>query len=242
MIATVASRRHVIADDLRNQIAAGRIKPGERLPSEAQLAAHYKVSTPTLRNALTLLQAEGLVEKIHGKGNFARQPLSRTTYVGGGHTPAGTSLPISIRATKLRARGHLAALLGVTPGSLLTEFLCLSHDGKSPHSLARIYVPRDLVPATAPAASHWPQEVASLLADPLPRLAKVQETVGVRLPTPSEAATLRISSTLAILAITRVATDVTGRVIEAALLALPGDRAEAVFTTDHTTTERKQEG
>ncbi|MEF9884410.1 GntR family transcriptional regulator [Streptomyces sp. P9-A4] len=242
MIGTVASRRHAIADDLRTQITAGRIQPGERLPSEAQLACHYEVSTPTLRNALALLQAEGLVEKIHGKSNYARQPLSRTTYVGGGRTPAQTPLPVSIRTTKLRARGHLAALLGVTSGSPATEFLCVSHAGKSPHSLARVYVPRDLAPATAPDAPSWPQETASLLGGPRPQLAKVEENVHVRLPTASEAATLRISSTLAILAITRVATDITGRVIEAALLALPGDRAEAIFTTDHTTTERRPEG
>lgn len=242
MIDPVASRRHLIADDLRNQIAAGRIKPGERLPSEAQLAIHYQVSTPTLRNALALLQAEGLVEKIHGKGNYTRQPLSRTTYIGGGRTPARTPLPVSIRTTRLRARGFLAALLRVTAGSPLTEFVCLSHEGRSPHSLARIYVPRDLAPASAPGTQPWPQEVGSLLAKPATQLAKVEENIRVRLPIPSEAATLRISSTLAILAITRVATDTTGRVVEAAFLTLPADRAEAVFTTNHITTERRPEG
>ncbi|MYV73685.1 GntR family transcriptional regulator, partial [Streptomyces sp. SID1046] len=55
------SRRHAIAEDLRNQISTGLLKAGARLPSEAQLAAHYAVSTPTLRNALALLQGEGLV-------------------------------------------------------------------------------------------------------------------------------------------------------------------------------------
>ncbi|MFD4747805.1 GntR family transcriptional regulator [Streptomyces rubiginosohelvolus] len=53
------------------------MKTGERLPSEAQPAARYTVSTPTLRSALALLQAEGLVEKVHGEGNFVRPPSSR---------------------------------------------------------------------------------------------------------------------------------------------------------------------
>ncbi|MEU6981350.1 GntR family transcriptional regulator [Streptomyces sp. NPDC046371] len=242
MIVSVASRRHTIADDLRSQITTGRIKPGERLPSEAQLATHYKVSTPTLRNALALLQAEGLVEKIHGKGNYARRPLRRITYAGGGRTPADRGLPVTIRTTKLRARGHLTTLLRVAAGSPLTEFHCLSHDGKSPHSLARVYIPRDLAPPATPDTPPWPQEVATLLPKPLPDLAEVQEHIRVRLPTPAEAATLRISSALAILAITRVATDKTGRVVEAALLTLPGDRAEALFTTHHTTIERRPEG
>lgn len=228
------SRRHAIADDLRNQISKGHLKAGERLPSEARLAAHYSVSTPTLRNALALLQAEGLVEKIHGTRNFVRHPLPRTTYIGGGHTPsalapAGEALHTTVRATNLRAHGHLTALLKVSPRSPLTEFLCLSHEGKTPHSLARIYVPRDLAPADRPEGL-----LAARLPGPRPPLAVVQETVSTRLPTPDETTTLRISSTLAILAITRVATDITGRVVEAALLALPCDRAEAVFTTHHT--------
>lgn len=49
---------------------------------------------------------------------------------------------------------------------------------------------------------------------------------------------LRISMSLAVLSLTRVATDVTGRVVEAALLVLPGDRADALFTTHLTAEER----
>ncbi len=235
------SRRHAIAEDLRNQIAKGYLNAGERLPSEARLAAYYAVSTPTLRNALALLQGEGLVEKIHGSGNFVRHPLRRTTYIGGGHTPsaptpAEEALHTTVRATNLRAHGHLTALLKVSPRSPLTEFLCLSHEGKTPHSLARIYVPRDLAPASVPEGL-----LTARVPDQRPPLSVVQETVSTRLPTPDEATTLRISSTLAILSITRVATDTTGRVVEAALLALPGDRADAVFITHHTAEARRAE-
>ncbi|MEU3479177.1 GntR family transcriptional regulator [Streptomyces sp. NPDC033754] len=242
MISAVASRRHVTADDLRSQISTGRIKAGERLPSEAQLAARYTVSTPILRNALALLQAEGLVGKVHGKGNFVRYPLRRITYVGGGRTPTPTALRVSIRTTKLRARGPLATLLRVATGSPLTEYLYLSHDGKSPHSLARVYIPRDLAPADVPGESSGPEEVATMLAKPRPPLAEIQERVRARLPTPVEATTLRISSTLAVLEVTRVAADATGRIVEAALLILPGDRADAVFTTHPTTEERTAKG
>lgn len=243
----MASRRHVIADDLRKQISTGRIKAGERLPSEAQLASHYTVSTPTLRNALAILQGEGLVEKIHGRGNFVCHPLRRITYVGGGRTPdaqttADAALRVSVRTTNLRARGHLTALLRVSAHSPLTEFLCLSHEGKSPHSLARIYVPRDLAPADLPCESLWCEGVEARLAELRPPLAKVREKVSARFPTPEEAITLRISTTLAVLAITRVATGTTGRVVEAALLVLPGDRADAVFTNHTMPEERGTEG
>ncbi|MGW7085257.1 GntR family transcriptional regulator [Streptomyces sp. NPDC054871] len=237
------TRRQGIANDLRHQITTGRLKPGERLPSETQLAAQYEVSTATLRSALAILQGEGLVEKIHGKGNFVRRSLSRITYVGGlGTQPPqsapDTTLRITVCATKIRARGRLTALLQVSTGSPLTEFHCVSYEAKSPHSLAHIYVPRDLAPA-AVLNEPRPYEGAAVRFVALrPASAYVRETVGARLPTPDEASTLRISSTLAVLAITRVTADITGRVVEAALLVLPGDRADAVFTTNHVTDER----
>ncbi|MEU5805601.1 GntR family transcriptional regulator [Streptomyces sp. NPDC047718] len=239
MIRPVPSRRDTIADDLRHQIATGHFKAGERLPSEAQLATRYTVSTPTLRSALALLQGEGLVVKIHGSGNFVRRPLRRITYTGGGGeaptwpTPSAP-LHMTARTTNLEAHGHLAALLNVPPRSPLTEVLYITHEGKSPHSLARIYVPRDL----APADSSVPNEIAVCLAALRPPLAEVQERLSARLPTQEEATFLRIATSLAVLSLTRVATDATGRVVEAALLVLPGDRADALFTTRFMTEER----
>jgi GntR family transcriptional regulator len=231
----VPSLRHTIADDLRTQVTTGVLKPGERLPSESQLAARYKVSTATLRNALALLQAEGLVEKVHGKGNFVRRIGRRLTYEGGALTPFVPTLHVTVRTTQLRAQGALSTLLKVPSRALLTEYLCVSHVGESPHSLARIYVPRKLAPAEA--SCRWPKP-----AELGPRLAETCEKVSARLPTPEEASTLRISSALAVLAITRVSADTAGRIIEAALVVLPGDRADARFTTHHTTDDRRAEG
>lgn len=150
----VPSRRNSIADDLRHQITAGHLKPGERLPSEAQLAAHYTVSTPTLRNALALLQGEGLVEKIHGSGNFVRHPWRRTTYTGG--RPSAWTIPSApLRSTvhtrHLRAHAPLTTLLSVAPGTPLAEVHCVTHEDRTPHSLSRIYLPRDLAPPNLPA-------------------------------------------------------------------------------------------
>ncbi|MFF3524809.1 GntR family transcriptional regulator [Streptomyces diastaticus] len=240
----MTSRRLVVADDLRRHITTGRIGPGERLPSESALADQYKVSTGTLRSALAMLQGEGFVEKIHGKGNFVRRPLRKVTYVGGWGTldpraAADVDLRVTVRTTVLPARGHLTALLKVDDGSPLTEFLRLSYEGESPHSLARVYVPRDLTPTTAlsnPSSDAW-AEAAFSVPDPPP--AEVHETVSARLPTPDEASTLRISTALAVLAIRRIAADNAGRVIEAALLVFPGDRVDAVFSTHHVIEERQ---
>lgn len=242
----MAPRRDVIADDLRTQISTGHIKAGERLPSETQLASHYAVSTPTLRSALAVLQSEGLVEKIHGKGNFVRHPPQNHVRRRWPHSLAQTAtdpaLPMTVRTTHLPAQGDLTTLLKVSASSPLTEFLCLSHEGRSPHSLARIYVPRDLAPADGPSESSFYARVLGRMAELHPPLAEVEERVSARFPTPREAATLRISSSLPVLAITRVATDTTGRVVEAARLVLPGDRADALFTHHTMSGDRRTEG
>ncbi|WP_446045389.1 GntR family transcriptional regulator [Streptomyces olivaceus] len=243
----MTSRRLTVADDLRRHITTGRLGPGERLPSESALSDRYQVSTATLRSALAVLQAEGLVEKIHGRGNFVRRPLRRITYVGGWgildpRTAADVDLRVTVRTAEIRARGHLTALLRVEDGSPLTEFLRVSHDGEVPHSLARVYVPRDLTPPTTPGdppPEAWVETGISLPSTPP---AEVHETVTARLPTPDEASALRINTALAVLAVTRVAADIAGRVVEAALLVFPGDRVDAVFSTHHVIDESQVSG
>ncbi|ARP74213.1 GntR family transcriptional regulator [Streptomyces pluripotens] len=240
----MTSRRLIVADDLRRQITTGCFGPGDRLPSESTLADRYKVSTATLRSALAALQGEGLVEKIHGKGNFVRRPLRKVTYVGGWgtldpRTAADVNLRVTVRTTATQARGHLTTLLRVADGSPLTELLHLSYEGDSPHSLARIYVPRDPRSATVPGVRSSRAWAEASFSVPNPPPAEVRETVSARLPTPDEVSTLRINKTLAVLAITRVATDSAGRVLQAALIVFPGERVDAVFTTHHETDERQ---
>jgi GntR family transcriptional regulator len=62
-----------IAAALRSDIRSGIYKPGHRLPAETALMEHFAVSLPTLRQAIGLLRAEGLVESRHGIGTFVRE-------------------------------------------------------------------------------------------------------------------------------------------------------------------------
>jgi DNA-binding FadR family transcriptional regulator len=55
-----------IVDDLRRQILSGTLPDGSRLPSEQELAAHYDVSGPTIREAIRVLTAMGLVSTRNG--------------------------------------------------------------------------------------------------------------------------------------------------------------------------------
>jgi DNA-binding FadR family transcriptional regulator len=67
-----------IAGTLAQQIAEGRFKVGDRLPSERDLALTLGISRPTLREAVIALEVDGLVEVRTGSGVYvtATQPNS----------------------------------------------------------------------------------------------------------------------------------------------------------------------
>ena len=55
---------------LKDKILAGDLPPGHKLPSEAELIEEFGVSRTVVREAVTRLRAEGLVETFHGRGSF----------------------------------------------------------------------------------------------------------------------------------------------------------------------------
>ena len=69
-----------LADELRKQILDGSIKVGDKLPSESEMIKTYKLGRLTIRDALSILANEGLVEKHHGKGTFCKACLTHPKY------------------------------------------------------------------------------------------------------------------------------------------------------------------
>ena len=71
-----------IARQIAAAIAAGRYAPGDKLPSERELADDFGVSRPTIRDAMIALEFQGLVEARQGSGvyvNAAPQTPEDTT-------------------------------------------------------------------------------------------------------------------------------------------------------------------
>ena len=65
-----------VADQLHALIVTGRIRPGERLPTESNLANSFRVSRSTIREALRDLSAQSLIKTTRGTtgGSFVTQP------------------------------------------------------------------------------------------------------------------------------------------------------------------------
>jgi GntR family transcriptional repressor for pyruvate dehydrogenase complex len=62
-----------VADALRQEIVEGRVKPGDRLPSESRLTEIHGVSRTVVREAIASLSFEGLVQARKGAGVFAQE-------------------------------------------------------------------------------------------------------------------------------------------------------------------------
>ena len=60
-----------LVEALAERIREGRLVPGAKLPTESQLMAEFGVSRTVVREALSRLQASGLVQTRHGIGSFA---------------------------------------------------------------------------------------------------------------------------------------------------------------------------
>jgi DNA-binding GntR family transcriptional regulator len=61
-----------LADILRSQIASGVFRPGDQLPSEAQLCRRYDISPMTVRRSINLLADQGVVSTAQGRGTFVK--------------------------------------------------------------------------------------------------------------------------------------------------------------------------
>lgn len=70
----------VLAQRLSEDIASGQLKPGEKLPTENQLAEAFGVSRPIVREAIGRLKHDGLVVSRQGAGVFVVEPGTSSVF------------------------------------------------------------------------------------------------------------------------------------------------------------------
>lgn len=78
-------------NDLAGKIRSGQYKPGEKLPTEPEVMVEQGVSRTVVREAISRLQAAGLVETRHGVGTFVLSPATQAAY------PLDFSTAVTIR-------------------------------------------------------------------------------------------------------------------------------------------------
>ncbi|HYZ52211.1 MAG TPA: GntR family transcriptional regulator [Streptosporangiaceae bacterium] len=220
-----------IADHLRDAIAR-RLAEGEQLPSEARLMEHYGVARMTIRNALRLLQDEGLVTAEHGRGVYvrARPPVRRlaSDRFAQRHRKEGHAA-FSVEAAQVGATPQVD-MLTVTEGTAPAEIadrLRLAEDAPvvvrsrrylldgKPVETAVSYIPADLAkgtPITDP--NPGPGGIYARLEEQGHTLERFTEDITARMPTPEEARLLALPPGVPVFRLVRTAYAVDGRAVE----------------------------
>jgi GntR family transcriptional regulator len=139
-----------IQGEIRDRIASARLKPGDAVASERELAKIHDVSLMTARHALAGLEQEGIVERRLGAGTFVAVPKIHFNKLMS-YTEQMSSRGLAPRSRVLVSKvvdGELevVARLGLAAGSRLIKIQRLRLTGEDPFALETCYLPADDFP------------------------------------------------------------------------------------------------
>ncbi|MBT2395440.1 GntR family transcriptional regulator [Streptomyces sp. ISL-100] len=219
-----------IVAELKAAIEAGEYGPGDRLPGENDLMATYAVARMTARQALGVLQSEGLVEARKGSGVFVREfrPIRRrgvqrlsSTLWGMGQSvwaadTEGRDLVVDlISVTEEAAPDGIARVLGIPEGAPV----CVRRrrfvlDGR-PVLLATSYLDAELVAGTTiTQADTGPGGIYARLDEVGSKPVRFREEIRSRMPSAEESDRLGLALGTPVVLICRTAFAERGRVVE----------------------------
>jgi len=136
---------HQLFAILKEEIEQGRWEPQELIPSEGELTIMFGVSRSVTRKALDLLEGEGHVFRIKGKGTVVASP--KFSYEAAG-TAATWSLERStparlgevVRAKRVAVGGHLGKLLGLSARENVWEIILTHTIERAVVSVSQVYL------------------------------------------------------------------------------------------------------
>ena len=131
-------RYQQLKDLIVGRIAAGELRPEDRVPSEHELVESMNVSRMTANRALRELHDEGYVERVAGRGTFVSDRRSRSHLLevrniadeiaARGHRHSSSVL----RRSGQRARGNIAKALQVDQGTDIFHLLLVHYENGAP--------------------------------------------------------------------------------------------------------------
>jgi GntR family phosphonate transport system transcriptional regulator len=215
---------------LTEDIAEGRYPSGDRLPSEAALAARFGVNRHTVRRALAALAEAGLVHARRGAGVYVQHaptdyPIGRRVRFHRNLEAAGRLPAREIALLETRsADGTEARALELDPGDpvLVCEGRSLA-DGQ-PIALFRSVFPHARLPGLPEALRELSSVTAALARAGVPDYTRRFTRIAARPATSTQAVQLRMPEGAPLLRTVAVNTDATGCPVEYGTTWFAGDR------------------
>ncbi len=232
---TDAPKWRLIAQTLAAGIGPSGLRPGDRLRTEAQLAAEHGVNRHTIRRAIDSLVRMGLVRTEQGRGSFvaedrldyAVQPRTRFNEWIRRQNREPTGDVLQVRS--LDAPVRIATGLGIEPGRPVALMERLGRADTVPISLAQHFFALDRHPDILAALRFEPTITAALAAVGVMDYVRRVTRVTARMPTAAEATLLQIPRTRPVLAGENTNVDPAGGIVEFGLSVYPSSRVQMVF-------------
>lgn len=227
-----------IVDGIEADIAGERIAPGDRLPTEAQLATRFGVNRHTVRRALGVLASRGLVRATQGKGTFVEArpiayPIGPRMRFSENVSRAGREASSElIAARETTADAWAAARLDIPEGAPLIEIETRRSADGTPLSIARTVLP---LPRFTGFEQHYARTgsiTKALKACGVSDYTRLSTKITARATSPEEAASLDLTPGRIVLVTDAVNVDESGVRIQALSALFPADRVELVLQDD----------
>lgn len=231
------ARWQSIAAQLRADILAGRVAPGQRLPNEQALADRFGVNRHTLRQAVQALVREGHLNVRQGSGTFVRElvldyALQRRTRLTENLARMGETAGRQLRAHHVAAAGEWAAPLRVAPRGEVVVLETLAAVRGRPVSLSTGAFPSPRFAGIVPLVSRFGSITQALAALGVVDYTRARSVVSTRLPTQAEADALARPMTQPVLVVQYVNVDREGVPVEAATTLFAADAVQLVVEPD----------
>ncbi len=226
-----------IADALAAEIEAGRLAPDAQLPTEAVLAARFRVNRHTVRRALGVLAESGLVRTAQGKGTFVEaRPIPyaigpRTRFSENVARAGREAWGELIAADTVAADPATAEALGLAAGAPVLELLTRHRADGVPISTALIRLPLPRFQGFDAAYRESGSITRAFAAFDVADYARLSTRLSARAATPEEAGRLDLAPGRTVMVLASVNVDGEGRPVQATTSAFAADRVELVLET-----------
>jgi GntR family transcriptional regulator len=144
---------------LRESIRSGALRPGDPIPPESSLCQQFGVSRTTVRQALSRLVYDGLIERHRGRGSFVAEPRLEHTkmFLSFEEEMRARGAEPSIKLLRMRtepAEGKVAENLGLPEGTSVTVLERLRVVDNHVVGYEIRYLPRQIGEALTPDEIH----------------------------------------------------------------------------------------
>jgi GntR family phosphonate transport system transcriptional regulator len=228
-----------IAAELTGEIAQGHYSRGDRLPTEAELAARFGVNRHTVRHALAAMAGEGLVHTRRGAGAFVAirpvdYPIGRRVRYHENLAAAGQTADRRLLRLETRpADAAEAEALGLRTGDPVHVYEGVSLADDLPLALSRSVFPAALVPGLPERLRADLSITRALAAEGIADYTRAVTRLTAVAATATQALHLRLREGAPLLRSVAVNRDAAGQAVELGTTWWAGDRVSLSVTPEN---------